>query len=96
MFVIFREHHAQWARAHDAERVLDIGCGSGAVLRHLVEEQGVRHAVGLTLSQEQAEWIAFFNHPRIEVHLDSWTEHAGGSGDGNTFVERSINSRSRT
>lgn len=70
------EHHAQWARAHDAERVLDIGCGWGAVLKHLVEEHGVRHAVGLTLSREQAEWIASFNHPGIEVRPESWTEHA--------------------
>jgi cyclopropane-fatty-acyl-phospholipid synthase len=70
------EHHAQWARARDAERVLDVGCGWGAVLKHLVEEQGVRHAVGLTLSREQAEWIASFNRPDIEVRLESWMEHA--------------------
>jgi cyclopropane-fatty-acyl-phospholipid synthase len=70
------EHHARWARTRDAERVLDIGCGWGAVLKHLVEEQGVRRAVGLTLSWEQAEWIASFNHPGIEVRLESWTEHA--------------------
>src|SRR6516162_3616701 len=70
------KHHAQSARARGAERVLDIGCGWGAVLKHLVEEQGVRRAVGLTLSREQAEWIASFNHPGIEVRLESWTEHA--------------------
>jgi cyclopropane-fatty-acyl-phospholipid synthase len=70
------EHHAQWAHARGAERVLDIGCGWGAVLKYLAEEQGVRHAVGLTLSREQAEWIASFNHPGIEVRLESWTEHA--------------------
>jgi len=69
------EHHAQWACARGAERVLDIGCGWGAVLKHLVEEQGVRHAVGLTLSRQQAEWIASFNHASIEVRLESWTEH---------------------
>lgn len=70
------EHHAQWAHARGAEHVLDIGCGWGAVLKHLVQDQGVRHAVGLTLSKEQAEWIASFNHPGIEVRLESWMEHA--------------------
>ena len=69
------EYHAQSARARGAERVLDIGCGWGAVLKHLVEEQGVRQAVGLTLSRQQAEWIASFNHAGIEVRLESWTEH---------------------
>ncbi len=69
-------HHTQWACACDAERVLDIGCGWGAVLKHLVQEHRVHHAVGLTLSQEQAEWIASFNQPNIEVRLQSWTDHA--------------------
>jgi hypothetical protein len=45
------------------------------VLQHLVQEQGVRHALGLTPSRQQAEWIASFNHPGIEVPLESWTEH---------------------
>jgi cyclopropane-fatty-acyl-phospholipid synthase len=67
--------HAQWAHARGAARVLDIGCGWGAVLQHLVQEQGVRRAVGLTLSQRQAEWIASFPHPSIEVRLEGWTEH---------------------
>jgi cyclopropane-fatty-acyl-phospholipid synthase len=70
------EHHARWAHARGAQRVLDIGCGWGAVLKYLVGAQGVRHAVGLTLSREQAEWIASFNHPGIEVRQESWTEHA--------------------
>ncbi len=69
------EYHAQSAHARGAQRVLDIGCGWGAVLKYLVQEQGVRNAVGLTLSQQQAEWIASFNHPGIEVRLESWTEH---------------------
>jgi cyclopropane-fatty-acyl-phospholipid synthase len=69
------EHHSQWAHAKGAERVLDIGCGWGAVLKHLVEEQSVRHAVGLTLSRQQAEWIGSFHHPGIEVRQESWMEH---------------------
>src|ERR1700749_4999218 len=41
------------ARAAGAERVLDIGCGWGAQLTHLVDTQDVKNAVGLTLSDAQ-------------------------------------------
>src|SRR5688572_16594443 len=36
------------ARAAGQERVLDVGCGWGAVLRRLVSVHGVKHARGLT------------------------------------------------
>jgi cyclopropane-fatty-acyl-phospholipid synthase len=69
------EHHARRARVPAGGRILDVGCGWGAVLRHMVEEKGVREAVGLTLSQQQADWIASFGHPGIEVRLESWADH---------------------
>jgi cyclopropane-fatty-acyl-phospholipid synthase len=37
------------------ERVLDIGCGWGGALKYAAERYGV-HGVGITISQEQAEW----------------------------------------
>src|SRR5262245_33777912 len=52
------DHHIISARARRVERVLDVGCGWGAVLRRLVSDYGVRHATGLTLSVAQAEQIA--------------------------------------
>src|SRR6516162_6407429 len=48
------DHHIASASAYGANRVLDIGCGWGALLRRLVEHAGVRTAVGLTLSRSQA------------------------------------------
>lgn len=36
-------------------RLLDVGCGWGALVRHAVEHHGV-DAVGVTLSRRQAEW----------------------------------------
>jgi cyclopropane-fatty-acyl-phospholipid synthase len=70
------EHHVRRAHVGAGDRVLDIGCGWGAVLRHLVEETGVREAVGLTLSRQQADRIAAFGHPGIEIRLESWADHA--------------------
>lgn len=63
------------ARATGAERVLDVGCGWGSLLLRLTEQHGVRHAVGLTLSQEQAAWIGALNRPRCEVRLQNWIDH---------------------
>src|SRR4051794_23840142 len=65
-------YHAEQSRARGRARVLDVGCGWGALLRHLVEAEGVARAVGLTLSQAQAELIASRADPRLEVRLESW------------------------
>ncbi|OWY64659.1 cyclopropane-fatty-acyl-phospholipid synthase [cyanobacterium TDX16] len=63
------------AKATNAKRVLDIGCGWGAVLKRLVDVHNVEHAVGLTLSKAQAEHITSFNNPRIEINQYGWLEH---------------------
>nr|WP_199349880.1 cyclopropane-fatty-acyl-phospholipid synthase family protein [Nostoc flagelliforme] len=70
------DFHIIQSRARQARRVLDVGCGWGSTLQRLVERHGVKHAVGLTLSKSQAEWIASFNHPGIEVKLESWSDHS--------------------
>jgi cyclopropane-fatty-acyl-phospholipid synthase len=70
------DYHIEQAHAMNAQRVLDIGCGWGSLLRRLVDAHGVRQATGLTLSQAQAAWLASQPHPRIEVRLESWLDHA--------------------
>ncbi|MEJ7834189.1 MAG: class I SAM-dependent methyltransferase [Nocardioides sp.] len=37
------------------QRLLDVGCGWGGMVRHAAQEYGVR-ALGVTLSQQQASW----------------------------------------
>jgi cyclopropane-fatty-acyl-phospholipid synthase len=69
------EYHIEQARAANARRVLDIGCGWGGMLRRLVTVHGVGHAVGLTLSEAQLEWIKGMNLPRVEVRLENWFDH---------------------
>jgi cyclopropane-fatty-acyl-phospholipid synthase len=63
------------AHAAGAERVLDIGCGWGSLLRRLVEQHGVEHATGLTLSRAQAAQLTRLGDPRIEVHVQNWADH---------------------
>jgi cyclopropane-fatty-acyl-phospholipid synthase len=39
----------------EGQRLLDLGCGWGGMVRHAAREYGV-HALGVTLSREQASW----------------------------------------
>src|SRR5258705_13615220 len=50
------DYHIRQARVEGAHRVLDIGCGWGSTLKRLVEHAGVEQAVGITLSNAQADW----------------------------------------
>jgi cyclopropane-fatty-acyl-phospholipid synthase len=69
------DYHIAAAQAANAGRVLDIGCGWGTVLRRLVQQAGVREAVGITLSQAQADWIAQQQWPHIEARVENWLDH---------------------
>jgi cyclopropane-fatty-acyl-phospholipid synthase len=69
------DHHIASAGAYGANRVLDIGCGWGALLRRLVEQAGVQTAVGLTLSRSQAVWIQRTAPKSVEVHEQGWQVH---------------------
>lgn len=70
------DHHARESGAVGARHVLDVGCGWGSTLRRLVAEHGVARATGLTLSADQARWIAAHDDPRTIVRLESWRDHA--------------------
>ncbi len=52
------------------QRLLDVGCGWGGMVRHAAREYGVR-ALGVTLSREQAEWA---QHKIKEEGLDHLAE----------------------
>ncbi|EGP06462.1 cyclopropane-fatty-acyl-phospholipid synthase [Bradyrhizobiaceae bacterium SG-6C] len=69
------DHHIEASGAAGTARVLDIGCGWGAMLRRLVDRAGVSHAVGLTLSPSQARWIREYDNPKIEVLEQDWRDH---------------------
>lgn len=61
-------------RARGTQRLLDIGCGWGGLMRRAADD-GVAHVVGLTLSKAQLAHNAALGHPRIEVRLESWFDH---------------------
>jgi cyclopropane-fatty-acyl-phospholipid synthase len=69
------EHHVAESRAHGAARVLDVGCGWGSMLGHLVRCHGVQRAVGLTLSEAQLAHVEATAPAGVEAHLRSWDEY---------------------
>lgn len=69
------DFHVAQARAAGAARVLDVGCGWGAMLKHLVGPYDVGHAVGLTLSDAQAEYVRTIAPSNVEVLVRSWSDY---------------------
>jgi cyclopropane-fatty-acyl-phospholipid synthase len=69
------DFHVAEARAAGAARVLDVGCGWGAMLMHLVGHYDVQHAVGLTLSDAQAEYLRAIAPSSVEVLVRSWSDY---------------------
>jgi cyclopropane-fatty-acyl-phospholipid synthase len=65
--------HATEACVDGAPRVLDVGCGWGAMMDYLVNERHVGHVTGLTLSSDQFAAIPVSDH--TEVRLEDWRDH---------------------
>lgn len=63
------------ARAANTRRVLDVGCGWGALLGRLVQRHGVASVTGLTLSQAQADQVATWSDDRYDVRVQNWIGH---------------------
>jgi cyclopropane-fatty-acyl-phospholipid synthase len=57
-------------------RLLDVGCGWGALMGHAAEHHGA-HCTGITISRPQAEYIINHRpHPRMEVELRDYRDLA--------------------
>jgi cyclopropane-fatty-acyl-phospholipid synthase len=69
------DHHIAAAGVTEGARVLDVGCGWGALLRRLVQHAHADEAVGLTLSASQAAWSRQTPLPGIEVREEAWRDH---------------------
>jgi cyclopropane-fatty-acyl-phospholipid synthase len=73
-------HHLTEARALGVGRLLDVGCGWGALIGPAVRDHGVGAAVGLTLSNAQREYITkrYIEGEGIsglDVRVESWSDH---------------------
>jgi cyclopropane-fatty-acyl-phospholipid synthase len=67
--------HADSARVGKGSRVLDVGCGWGALLDYLVGEHQAAHVIGLTLSTDQAGYARANLPASAEVRLQDWRDY---------------------
>jgi cyclopropane-fatty-acyl-phospholipid synthase len=72
------DYHVEQSGAASKRRVLDVGCGWGSILRHLTQRCDVKEAVGLTLSDAQADFVESRRTPGVTVRRESWTTHEPG------------------
>ena len=61
-------------------RVLDVGCGWGALLDRFVRAHGAKSAVGLTLSAGQQAGAAGRGVPGVDFRAESWATHEPTAG----------------
>jgi cyclopropane-fatty-acyl-phospholipid synthase len=57
------------------KRVLDIGCGWGALLNRFATESGLASGIGLTLSRSQASFAQARRIPNVDYRVESWVDH---------------------
>ena len=56
-------------------RVLDVGCGWGALLDRFARVHGLASGVGLTLSPAQADYAARRRVPGVSYRMEHWADH---------------------
>jgi cyclopropane-fatty-acyl-phospholipid synthase len=78
-------------------RVLDVGCGWGALLDRFVRVHGAASGTGLTLSPGQAGFAARRNVPGVSYLLRNWADHEPGEPyDAVTCIEATEHFASET
>jgi cyclopropane-fatty-acyl-phospholipid synthase len=77
---------SSFARVSADSRVIDVGCGWGGLLQHVVVGLGVTDAVGLTLSTDQYTHITRTAHKSVKVELRSWADFPVGGAKFNAVM----------
>ncbi|WP_416561880.1 class I SAM-dependent methyltransferase [Nocardia testacea] len=63
------------ARLTGTERILDIGCGWGSLMRAITDRYAQTRVTGLTLSRDQYRYVRAQGAERTEVRLEHWHDH---------------------
>ncbi|WP_433489972.1 class I SAM-dependent methyltransferase [Nocardia grenadensis] len=63
------------ARLAGTERILDIGCGWGSLMRAITDRHAKTRVTGLTLSRDQYHHVRTHAAERTGVRLEHWQDH---------------------
>lgn len=69
------DYHIGQAHVPDNGRLLDIGCGWGGLLRRALETNQLSAAVGITLSQAQADYIQDSGVKGMQASVTNWQDY---------------------
>ena len=69
------DHHLKSAQCANKNRLLEIGCGWGAILKRATQQYGVKEAVGLTLSDAQVQYIDKLDLKSVTAKVENWQDH---------------------
>jgi len=65
----------RYANVQSGHHVIDVGCGWGGLMKHVVEKYPDTHVHGLTLSTEQFKYVKGNPDPKLSVELSAWQEY---------------------
>ncbi len=65
----------RYAKVKKGDRVIDVGCGWGGLLKYIVDECDASFAHGVTLSSNQATYINNLHKPRVSADNLSWEDY---------------------
>ncbi len=67
---------SQFAHLADGQKVLDVGCGWGGLMRYITSQYASSQAHGLTLSSAQYAYVQSVPKANIAVELRAWQDFA--------------------
>lgn len=70
------DYHIDQAHIPEGGRLLDIGCGWGGLLRRALKRKNISKAIGLTLSQAQADYIRQEGTDNIDASVMNWQDYS--------------------
>jgi len=71
---------SKFANLKDGDKVIDVGCGWGGMMKYISENYPNAHVHGLTLSPKQTQHILSEKIDRVTAETKSWENHYPSDG----------------
>ena len=65
----------QYANVQPGDYIMDVGCGWGGLMDHAISDFGAESALGLTLSDDQFEFVSANADKPISIALQPWQQY---------------------